>query len=164
MSKTIVIFGSSTGTCEAIAEKIGSRLGAEVLNVQDLTADVVAANDNLILGTSTWGAGELQDDWYDGINVLKSADLSSKTIALFGCGDCESYGDTFVGGIGELYDAIKNSGASIVGAVSTDGYTFDDSAAVVDGQFVGLPLDDVNEDDKTDGRIDAWIAQISPNL
>ena len=164
MSKTIVIFGSSTGTCEAIAEKIGSRLGAEVLNVQDLTADVVAANDNLILGTSTWGAGELQDDWYDGINVLKSADLSSKTIALFGCGDCESYGDTFVGGIGELYDAIKNSGASIVGAVSTDGYTFDDSAAVVDGQFVGLPLDDVNEDDKTNGRIDAWIAQISPNL
>ncbi|MBP3787693.1 MAG: flavodoxin FldA [Prevotella sp.] len=164
MSKTIVIFGSSTGTCEAIAEKIGSRLGAEVLNVQDLTADVVDANDNLILGTSTWGAGELQDDWFDGINVLKSADLSSKTIALFGCGDCESYGDTFVGGIGELYDAIKNSGASIVGAVSTDGYTFDDSAAVVDGQFVGLPLDDVNEDDKTDGRIDAWIAQISPNL
>jgi flavodoxin I len=164
MSKTIVIFGSSTGTCEAIAEKIGSRLGAEVLNVQDLTADVVAANDNLILGTSTWGAGELQDDWYDGINVLKSADLSSKTIALFGCGDCESYGDTFVGGIGELYDAIKNSGAKFVGAVSTDGYTFDDSAAVVDGQFVGLPLDDVNEDDKTDGRIDAWIAQISPNL
>ncbi|MBQ2674516.1 MAG: flavodoxin FldA [Prevotella sp.] len=164
MSKTIVIFGSSTGTCEAIAEKIGSRLGAEVLNVQDLTADVVAANDNLILGTSTWGAGELQDDWYDGINVLKSADLSGKTIALFGCGDCESYGDTFVGGIGELYDAIKNSGANFVGAVSTDGYTFDDSAAVVDGQFVGLPLDDVNEDDKTDGRIDAWIAQISPNL
>jgi flavodoxin I len=164
MSKTIVIFGSSTGTCEAIAEKIGSRLGAEVLNVQDLTADVVDANDNLILGTSTWGAGELQDDWYDGINVLKSADLSSKTIALFGCGDCESYGDTFVGGIGELYDAIKNSGANFVGAVSTDGYTFDDSAAVVDGQFVGLPLDDVNEDDKTDGRIDAWIAQISPNL
>lgn len=164
MSKTIVIFGSSTGTCEAIAEKIGSRLGAEVLNVQDLTADVVDANDNLILGTSTWGAGELQDDWYDGINVLKSADLSSKTIALFGCGDCESYGDTFVGGIGELYDAIKNSGANFVGAVSTDGYTFDDSAAVVDGQFVGLPLDDVNEDDMTDGRIDAWIAQISPNL
>ena len=164
MSKTIVIFGSSTGTCEAIAEKIGSRLGAEVLNVQDLTADVVDANDNLILGTSTWGAGELQDDWYDGINVLKSADLSSKTIALFGCGDSESYGDTFVGGIGELYDAIKNSGANFVGAVSTDGYTFDDSAAVVDGQFVGLPLDDVNEDDKTDGRIDAWIAQISPNL
>lgn len=164
MRKTVVVYGSSTGTCEAIAEKIGAKLGAEVLNVQDLTADIVAANENLILGTSTWGAGELQDDWYDGLKVLQSADLTGKVVALFGCGDCESYGDTFVGGIGELYDAIKNSGANFVGAVSTDGYTFDDSAAVVDGQFVGLPLDDVNEDDKTDGRIDAWIAQISPNL
>ncbi len=164
MSKTIVIYGSSTGTCEAIAAKIAQKLNCDALNVQELSADVIAEYQNLILGTSTWGAGELQDDWYDGINVLKSADLSSKTIALFGCGDCESYGDTFVGGMGELFDAVKASGAKLVGAVSTEGYTFDDSAAVVDGQFVGLPLDDVNEDDKTDGRIDAWIAQITPQL
>ena len=73
MNKTIVVFGSSTGMCESIAEKIASRLGAEVMNVQDLTADIVAANVNLILGTSTWGAGEMQDDWYEGINVLKSS-------------------------------------------------------------------------------------------
>ena len=164
MNKTIVVFGSSTGTCEAIAEKIARKLGCETINVQDLTAEVVESNQNLILGTSTWGAGELQDDWYDGLRVLQGANLAEKTIALFGCGDCESYGDTFVGGIGELYNGIKESGARFVGAVSTDGYTFDDSEAVVDGKFVGLPLDDVNEDDKTDSRIDAWIAEISPNL
>ena len=164
MKKTVVVYGSSTGTCEAIAEKIGAKLGAEVMNVQDLTADVVAANENLILGTSTWGAGELQDDWYDGLKVLQSADLTGKVIALFGCGDCESYGDTFVGGIGELFNALKTSGATFVGAVDIDGYTFGDSEAVVDGKFVGLPLDDVNEDDKTDARIEAWIAAISPNL
>lgn len=164
MSNTIVIYGSSTGTCEAIAEKIAQKLGCEALNVQELSADVVAQHQNLILGTSTWGAGELQDDWYDGLSVLKGADLSGKTIALFGCGDCSTYSDTFVGGIGELYDGIKHSGAKFIGAVSTDGYTFDDSSAVVDGKFVGLPLDDVNEDDKTDERIDAWIAQISPSL
>ena len=164
MNKTIVVYGSSTGTCEAIAEKIAQMLGCEAINVQDLTADVVESNQNLILGTSTWGAGELQDDWYDGLRLLQGANLSEKTIALFGCGDCESYSDTFVGGIGELYNGIKESGANIVGAVSTDGYTFDDSEAVVDGKFVGLPLDDVNEDDKTDSRIDAWIADITPYL
>lgn len=164
MNTTIVIYGSSTGTCEAIAEKIASKLGVEAISVQDLDADVLANHQNLILGTSTWGAGELQDDWYDGLRVLQDADLSGKTIALFGCGDCESYGDTFVGGIGELYNGIKDSGATFVGAVSTDGYTFDDSEAVVDGKFVGLPLDEVNEDDKTDERIDAWIELISPNL
>ena len=164
MKKTIVIYGSSTGTCEAIAEKIASKLGTDVLNVQDLTADIIAENENLILGTSTWGAGELQDDWYDGVKLLQAADLSGKVIALFGCGDAESYGDTFVGGMGELYEAVKASGARLVGQVDVDGYTFDDSSAVVDGKFVGLPLDDVNEDDKTDSRIDDWLAAISPNL
>ena len=164
MNATIVVFGSSTGTCEAIAEKIAQKLGCEAIDVQNLTADVVNNNQNLILGTSTWGAGELQDDWYDGLKVLQGADLSGKTIALFGCGDCESYGDTFVGAIGELFNALKTSGATFVGAVDIDGYTFGDSEAVVDGKFVGLPLDDVNEDDKTDARIEAWIAAISPNL
>ena len=160
MSKTVVVFGSSTGTCEAIAEKIGAKIGAEVGNVQDLTDEVLSA-DNILLGTSTWGAGELQDDWYDGIGVIKGADLSGKTVAIFGCGDSASYGDTFCGAMKELYDAAKEAGANVVGEVSTDGYTFDDSDAVVDGKFVGLALDDINEDDKTDGRIDAWIAQLA---
>ena len=57
----------------------------------------------------------------------------------------------------ELYDAAKEAGATLVGEVSTDGYEFDDSDAVVDGHFVGLALDDVNEDGKTEERIDAWI-------
>ena len=141
MNSTIVIYGSSTGTCEAIAEKIASKLGCEALNVQDLSAETVAANQNLILGTSTWGAGELQDDWYDGLKTLQGADLSGKTIAIFGCGDCSTYSDTFVGGMGELYNGIKDSGANFIGSVETDGYTFDDSEAVIDGKFIGLPLD-----------------------
>ena len=64
----------------------------------------------------------------------------------------------------ELYNAAKEAGANVVGSVATDGYTYDDSEAVVDGKFVGLPLDDVNEDDKTEGRIDAWLEEIKPSL
>lgn len=162
MRKTIVVYGSSTGTCEEIANRISLKLCADVINVTDLTADVIASNENLILGTSTWGAGELQDDWYDGVNVLKSADLAGKTIALFGCGDSESYPDTFCGGMKELYDVVKT--ANVIGAVSTEGYVFDDSEAVLNGKFVGLALDDVNESDKTEARIDNWIAEITPSL
>lgn len=164
MKKTLVVYGSTTGTCQGIAEKIGSKLGAEVVDVANLTDDQVNEAENLILGTSTWGAGELQDDWYDGIEKLKNLDLSGKTVALFGCGDCESYSDTFCGGMDEIYTALRDKGVNFVGAVPTDGYTFDDSAAVVDGKFVGLALDDVNEDDKTDGRIVAWIDSIKDAL
>ena len=135
-----------------------------IINVTDLDDSIIAENDNLILGTSTWGAGEMQDDWYDGIKVLKSANLEGKTVALFGCGDAESYPYTFVGGIAALDNVAKNVGACVIGSVSTNGYTFDESEAVVDGKFVGLALDEVNEDDKTDERIDAWVAEIQPSL
>ena len=147
MKKTVIIYGTSTGTCEDLAGRIGAKLGVDnIINVTDMDDSVIADNDNLILGTSTWGAGEMQDDWYDGIKVIKNADLSGKTVALFGCGDSESYPDTFVGGMAEIYNA------------------FDESESVVDDKFVGLALDEVNEDGKTDERIDAWVAEIKPNL
>ena len=164
MKKTIVVFGSSTGTCEGIAGDIAAKLGAEAVNVSDLTADVIAENENLILGTSTWGAGEVQDDWYDGLNTLKAADLSGKTVALFGCGDSASYSDTFCGGMAEIYNAVKQAGANVVGAVDASEYSYDDSEAVIDGQFVGLALDNDNEESKTAAHIDAWIAATTPAL
>ncbi len=150
--------------CEEIAGKIASKLSVSAINVTDLNADVLAGNDNLLIGTSTWGAGELQDDWYDGVDLLKGADLAGKVVAVFGCGDSAGYSDTFCGGMRELYDAAKAGGATLVGEVSTEGYTFDDSDAIVDGKFVGLALDDVNEDDMTDSRIDAWLGQIRSSL
>ena len=162
-----IFYGSTTGNTEAAANDIAAALGvdaANVHNVGETSADTVAQYDTLLLGSSTWGSGDLQDDWYDGVKVLKEADLAGKTVAVFGCGDAESYSDTFCGAMAELYNAAKDSGAKMVGEVSTDGYTFDDSEAVVDGKFVGLALDDVNEDDKTEGRIDAWLEEIKPAL
>jgi flavodoxin I len=164
MKSTVVIYGSSTGTCQSIAQTIADKLGVEAIDVASLTEEVVKSNDNLILGTSTWGAGELQDDWYDGVKVLKSAGLQGKTVAVFGCGDSESYSDTFCGGMRELYDAASEAGAKLIGEVDASDYTYDDTEAVVDGHFVGLALDDVNESDKTENRIDAWIAVIKPQL
>ena len=164
MKKTLVVYGSSTGTCQSIAETIAEKLGAEVIDVANLDDAQVNEAENLILGTSTWGAGEVQDDWYDGLNKLKKLDLNGKTVALFGCGDCESYGDTFCGGMDENYSSLQDKGVKFVGQVSTDDYTFDDSVAVVDGKFVGLALDDINEDDKTPGRIDAWLDDIKGEL
>ena len=167
MNKTCIIYGSSTGTCQDLASRIAAKLGvdnADVFDAGSISAEQLEGYQNLVLGTSTWGAGEMQDDWYDGVKAVKAANLNGKTVAIFGCGDSEGYSDTFGGGMGELYNAAKEAGAKVIGQVSTDGYTYDDSEAVVDGQFVGLALDEVNEDDKTDERIDAWVAAIKPEL
>lgn len=168
MKKIGVFYGSSTGTCEDLANRIADKMGvsqSDVYSADKLTADLVKEYDLLILGTSTWGDGELQDDWYDGVKVLKAADLSFKTVALFGCGDSESYCDTFCDGMGILYEDLKDSGCSFIGnKVSTDGYSYSSSIAVVDGAFVGLALDEVNESDKTAGRIDAWTAELKSKI
>lgn len=168
MKKIGIIYGSTTGTCESLASQLAESLGVttnDVYSADKLTDALITSYDVLILGTSTWGDGELQDDWYDGIKVLKNADLNGKTIALFGCGDSESYCDTFCDGMAILYEDLKDSGCVFLGnRVSTDDYTFSVSMAVVDGAFVGLALDEVNESDKTSGRIREWVNELKNNI
>ena len=163
MGKTAIIYGSTTGTTEDIAGRIASKLNiaqGDIYEISKVTADTVAGYDTLLLGSSTWGSGDLQDDWYDGVETLKGANLAGKKIALFGCGDSSSYSDTFCSALGTIYNDLKDSGATFVGSVDPSDYTFDGSDAVVDGQFVGLPIDEVNESDKTDERISNWVASL----
>lgn len=160
MKKTGIFYGSTTGTTEEIARKIAKQLGVADSDVHDaakLTEALVNDYEALLLGTSTWGDGDLQDDWYDAVKVLQGMDLSSKVIALFGCGDSDSYTDTFCDGMGILYNDLQATGAKFCGSVSMDGYTFDNSIAVADGKFVGLAIDEVNEDGNTDERIAHWV-------
>lgn len=167
MKKTGVFYGSTTGTTESVARTIAEKLGipsSDVYNVSKMTADVAGSYEALILGTSTWGDGELQDDWYDGIKVLKGMDLSGKTVALFGCGDSESYSDTFCDGMGILFEDLKNSGCRFIGAVPDADYTYSSSIAVTDSNFVELAIDDINESDKTDERVTAWTEKLKTEL
>ncbi len=164
MSKIAVFFGSTTGTCEALAGQVAEQLGtSDVFNASELTADKIADYDVLVLGTSTWGDGDLQDDWYDAVEVLKEADLAGKKVALFGCGDSASYPDTFCSAMGTIAEACE--GAEIIGAgISTDGYDFSDSTAVKDGAWVGLAIDEMNESDKTEERLAAWVEKVKAAL
>ena len=168
MKKTGVFYGSTTGTTESVARMIANKLGissGDVYDVSKLTADVAGSYEALILGTSTWGDGELQDDWYDGIKVLKGMDLSGKTVALFGCGDSESYADTFCDGMGILFNELKDSGCRFIGTVPATDYTYSSSVAVTeDVCFVGLAIDDINESDKTEERITAWMETLKAEL
>ncbi len=167
MKKIGIFYGSTTGNTESVANTIAEKLGvasSDVHDVSSMTEDLVNGYEVLVLGTSTWGAGELQDDWYDGVKLLKGMNLAGKVIALFGLGDSDSYSDTFCDGMGVIYEDLKDSGCTFVGKVATDGYTFDSSISVVDGKFVGLALDETNESDKTEERVDAWVAELKSQI
>lgn len=156
--KTAIFYGSTTGTTEMVAGKVGELLGAEVLSATEI--DRVEEYDFVIFATSTWGMGDLQDDWYEALDKLKTKNLSGKKVGLIGIGDQFGFGDTFVDGIGTIYEEIKDMGINLVGKTSTDGYSFSGSKAVVDDEFVGLVIDENNQSELTDERINAWVEKI----
>lgn len=156
--KIAIFYGSTTGVTEDIANRIASKINAEVFSANEIGK--IRDYDFSILATSTWGMGDIQDDWMNPLEELKTYNLSGKKIALIGVGDQEGFSSTFVNGLRELYNAIKDSGADIVGQTSTDGYNFDDTTAIENGKFLGLVIDENNQSNLTDERIDKWLSEI----
>lgn len=167
MKRTGIFFGTQTGNTEAAANLIAGALGIDSADVHDIASaspEDFTAYEALILGTSTWGSGELQDDWRAFLPGFPGIDFSGKTVALFGLGDQFSFGDWYLDGMGAIYDSLQGRGAVLVGAWPTEGYGHAASTAVRNGAFVGLALDADNQDDLTPARIERWAAEISPLL
>lgn len=162
MAKIGIYYGSTTGNTQDLAERLAKALdvaSADVHDVSSASADF-SAYDVVLFGGSTMGMGDFQDDWESYIDDVKNADHNGKKVALFGCGDSSSYSDTFGDALGKIYEVIKNKGCEVIGRVSIEGYTFDSSEAVVDGQFVGLLIDEDNESNLTDQRVALWLEDI----
>ena len=160
MSQSIkVIYGSTTGNTQRAAEAIAAGLGGTAVSAADAVPDDFKA-DLLILGSSTWGCGELQDDWQSALPMLEAADLSGRKVALFGLGDAVGFADTYLNAMGEIGDIVKAAGGILIGAWESAGYPHSASTAEENGHFIGLALDDDNEPGETAGRIDRWCAQL----
>ncbi len=155
-----VIYGSDSGRTKAAAGKIAAKLNGKVINISDATAADFENCDLLVLGSPTYGEGDLQPDWETGVDLIAEADLAGKKVALFGLGDQNTYPDSFVDAMGTLFDAVTEKGAEVVGFTDTKGYEFEGSTAVRDGQFVGLVLDQDNQAGKSEKRIASWTSQI----
>jgi len=74
-----LFYGSTNGNTADAALKIQKRLNTDLYDVGKLkNGDDLAKYDVLILGTSTWYDGDLQDDWDSFMSHLQEADLSGK--------------------------------------------------------------------------------------
>merc|ERR1719291_187054 len=147
-------YSTSTGNTETIAGYIADASGAAANDIGDATTDEITGSDALIVGAPTWhtGADEQRsgtswDDWlYD---TLPNLELEGKKVAIFGCGDQESYSDYYCDAAGELYDKFADKGCN-----------HEDSKAQRDGKFIGLMCDEDNQYDLSEDRAKAWVAQL----
>jgi flavodoxin I len=164
MSKIGLYYGTQTGKTEYVAEIIQKEFGGDSIvalyNVADVDISDLLEYDNIIVGCPTWNIGELQSDWDGVYQELDDLNFSDKKVAYFGTGDQIGYADNFQDAIGIIEEKISSLGGTTVGYWSKDGYDFNESKALRDGKFVGLALDEDNQSDMTDTRIQQWVAQL----
>ena len=160
-----IFYDSSTGNTETVAGYIASAAGLSAEVIADAKKEELGALDSLIVGAPTWhtGADEQRSgtSWDEFLyETLPNLDLQGKKVAVFGCGDQESYSDYYCDAAGELYEKFKEKGCKMYGFTSTDGYNHQASKAVIDGKFCGLMFDEDNQYDVSEDRAKTWIAQL----
>lgn len=165
MSKIAIFYGPVGGAVNRVADLIKNRIGADkvvLVEVKDASAADLEKYDKIIFGLSTvgkdtWDSEFAVNGWGKFMAEISKIDYSKKTVAVFGLGDHVTYASAFVDHIGTLGKELMKHGAALVGPVDTEGYEFDDSEAVVDGKFIGLPIDEDFEPEMTEKRVADWL-------
>ncbi len=172
MSKTAIFFGPQKGAVDRVANKLKEAIGEDkvvMVPVNTATVADIGKYDKIIFGLSTvgkdtWNSSYSNVDWAKFLPEIRKTRYEGKTIAIFGLGDHVTYAATFVDHIAVLANELVNNGAKLTGMVSAGYYEFDESEAVVDGKFLGLPIDEDFEPELTDKRLKDWVKQISPDF
>ena len=167
--KSALIYGSCTGKTEYLAEVVIEQflpeLPLELIDVSSIEATDLPKFELIICGIPTWDIGELEYGWQDIYDQLDGVVLSDVQVAMFGLGDQRNYGDTYQDAMGILYSKMLECGAGGgIGFTVTEGHKFEESLAIVDGHFCGLALDEDNQDELSDERIQKWASQVKAEL
>lgn len=166
-----IFFSPAGGSVHRVAKVLKKKIGAgkvDMFCVNDVPAAKLLDYKNLILvcsslGRSTWER-EQRDQWAKFFPQMRKISLKDRFVALVGLGDHIKYPKNFVDGMGYMAELVTELGGTLVGKTSTDGYVYEDSRAVVDDLFVGLPLDEDFEPEKTDVRISKWLDMVLPEF
>lgn len=160
----------STGTLRTrkVAHMIKERLGDAVSEPQlirsALPQQLSDHAKGIICGTPSYLWSDHQVSALDWDNVMapytNPTDMDGKRVAVFGFGDQKAYAKHFADGVGIVWEKMQMRGAKMVGTTDVEGYEFERSRAVCNRTFVGLVLDDDNQPELTEERVEKWCAQL----
>lgn len=117
MPKALVVYGSTTGNTEMLASYIADTMKEQGVDVRigdvgDTDVEDLLNYDFILLGSSTWGEGALQDDFQGFYDDMQGMSLRGKRAAAFGPGD-SSYGH-FCEAVDLLEKKLRACGAEII--------------------------------------------------
>ncbi|MCR4626608.1 MAG: flavodoxin [Treponema sp.] len=110
MGKAVIVYASTTGNTEAMANAIKEGAPeADLFSVADTSSGVVSGYDTLILGSPAMGSEVLEDSMESLFSELEGS-LAGKKVALFGSYD---WGDGQW--LRDWADRVTAAGATLVG-------------------------------------------------
>lgn len=144
MAHVLIVYGSTTGNTESVAETVARILTEKGHSVTTLEASKAEASglcngrDCVLFGCSTWGDDEieLQDDFVPLFEAFDAIGASGVKCAVFGCGDT-SY-TFFCGAVDAITERLEELGADIITS--------------------GLKID--GDPSAAKGDIDAWAGEV----
>ena len=159
-------YGNTSDATRILKAELGKISGVSVTDkdISFCKIEELLEFDFVIIGSSTWYVGEVQDDWHPKHAGLANLAWNGKPVALFGTGDQTTYAETFQDALGIMAENLERGGARLVGFTSAVGYSHRVSKAQRGSQFIGLALDDDNDRKLTGPRIKAWVAQLAQEL
>ena len=127
MSSALVVYGSTTGNTEYVAQVVAEVLGdkgyeVKVMDVSSAQAQGLCDGYDLVLfGCSTWGDDsiELQDDFVPLFDDFESINAQGKKTAVFGCGLTDY--EYFCGAVDAIEEKLKDMGAQVLDTLKIDG-------------------------------------------
>lgn len=170
MDKIALLYAPAKGRTEKVAKMVCEKMGNEkfdlILIDEQTNPEILVKYEKIIFGISTvgrdsWDANYSKVGWDFFLPKLTDFDFTGKTVAIFGLGDHLLYANNFVDAMGTLAKTVEENNANLVGKCSTDGYTFSESEALDGDIFLGLPIDEDNEEELTDERLTNWLKKIS---
>jgi flavodoxin I len=170
MANVGIFVGSSGGISLGAAQQLKELFeNSELINMEEDYDDLEQFDefDVLLIGSSTWGQGDVQRDWVDPLYEMQNEEpeFSGKKVAFFGAGDQESHPEEFVTALGKMKDIFTKLGADTeYGYTSTEGYRYKYSYAQKEDKFCGLAIDGINQEDLTQERVFNWAKQLKKEM
>ena len=113
-----IFYGSKQGATKAVCEFVASELDAKIFDIKDTKTEEIEKFDVVILASSSYGFGELQDNWKEKIHSLLKVDFKDKKVALIGVGNQERHQDSFCSSLVDFLPFLKKTNLIGFDAVS----------------------------------------------
>lgn len=119
MRKISIIYGTTTGNTRRAAEIIKDLLKEDevtIVNSSDVKDTDITDADLIILGSATYGYGELQDEFMEFYDSKMTRSLfKGKTVAVYSCGNITNHRETFALAGDTIKEQALEIGANVIG-------------------------------------------------